>query len=112
MSKVLLERRMPQVQGDAFLARIFDSEVDFERLDFNLKEVTSSATWVKEAAAQNEAKRRGDSAASVFQRMQASPSMNISHAFEEDEKQGWTICCCQGESFTAPRSTHQKLHHT
>ena len=60
-----------QVQGDAFLARVFDNEDDFERLDFTLKEVTSSATWVKEAA-QNEAKRRGDQADSILHRMQVS----------------------------------------
>ena len=28
------------MQGDAFLARVFDNEDDFERLDFTLKEVT------------------------------------------------------------------------
>ncbi len=61
-----------QVQGDAFLARVFDNEDDFERLDFTLKEVTSSAPWVKEAAAQNEAKRKGDQADTILQRMQVS----------------------------------------
>ncbi|CAL5225626.1 g8481 [Coccomyxa viridis] len=60
-----------QVQGDAFLARVFDNEDDFERLDFTLKEVTSSAPWVKEAAAQNEAKRKGDQADTILQSMQA-----------------------------------------
>ncbi len=59
-----------QVQGDAFLARVFDNEDDFERLDFTLKEVTSSAPWVKEAAAQNEAKRKGDQADTILQSMQ------------------------------------------
>ena len=34
--------------------------------------MTSSATWVKEAAAQNEAKRRGDQADSILHRMQVS----------------------------------------
>lgn len=69
---------MLQVQGDAFLGRVFDNEDDFERLDFTLKEVTSSATWVQEAAAQNEAKRKGDSAESILQRMQASSKCNTS----------------------------------
>ena len=36
-----------QVHGDAFLARVFDNEDDFERLDFTLQEVSSSAPWVK-----------------------------------------------------------------
>ena len=59
-----------QVQGDAFLARVFDNEDDFERLDFTLREVASSAPWVKEAAAQNEAKMRGDGAGGLLRRMQ------------------------------------------
>jgi hypothetical protein len=36
-----------QVHGDAFLARVFDNEDDFERLDFTLREVSSSAAWVR-----------------------------------------------------------------
>ena len=59
-----------QVQGDAFLARVFDNEDDFERLDFTLKEVASSAPWVKDAAAQNEAKMKGEGAGSILRRMQ------------------------------------------
>lgn len=62
-----------QVQGDAFLARVFDNEDDFERLDFTLREVSSNSPWVKEAAAQNEAKRQGDGADSILRRMQARP---------------------------------------
>ena len=64
------------MQGDAFLARVFDNEDDFERLDFSLKEVTSSAPWVKEAAAQNEAKRKGDQADTILQRMQVTGKLN------------------------------------
>ena len=59
-----------QVQGDAFLARVFDNEDDFERLDFTLREVASSAPWVKEAAAQNEAKMKGEGAGGILRRMQ------------------------------------------
>lgn len=66
-----------QVQGDAFLARVFDNEDDFERLDFTLKEVTSSAPWVKEAAAQNEAKRKGDQADTILRRMQVTPTSSV-----------------------------------
>ena len=36
-----------QVQGDVFLARIFDNEDEFQRLDFTLREVSSGAPWVK-----------------------------------------------------------------
>ena len=63
------------MQGDAFLARVFDNEDNFERLDFTLREVASSAQWVKEAAAQNEAKMRGDGAGSILRRMQVEGSL-------------------------------------
>lgn len=36
-----------QVRGDAFLARIFDNDDAFKRLDFSLGDMTSSAAWVK-----------------------------------------------------------------
>ena len=36
-----------QVRGDAFLARIFDNDDAFDRLDFTLTDMTSSAGWVK-----------------------------------------------------------------
>ncbi|TYZ63192.1 hypothetical protein PybrP1_012941 [[Pythium] brassicae (nom. inval.)] len=38
--------RMIEVRGDAFIARIFDNDDDFERLDFRLSEVTMDAEWV------------------------------------------------------------------
>ena len=41
-----------------FVARVFDNEDDFKRLDFTLAEVSSSADWIKQAAAQNEKKRK------------------------------------------------------
>lgn len=50
---------MLQVKGDAFLARVYDNGDDFERRDFDLSEVSSSAVWVKAAAAQN-AQRRAE----------------------------------------------------
>lgn len=50
------------VCGDAFLARVMDSDAEFARLDLRLEEVSSSAPWVKAGAAQNAAKRAGESA--------------------------------------------------
>lgn len=47
-----------QVRGDVFVARVFDNEADFKRLDFNLSEISSSADWIRQAAAQNEKKRK------------------------------------------------------
>ena len=41
------DARAAQVRGDAFLARVRDSEEEFQRLDFTLREVSSSAPWVK-----------------------------------------------------------------
>ncbi|KAK9823016.1 hypothetical protein WJX81_007094 [Elliptochloris bilobata] len=68
--------RAMEVRGDAFLARVRDNEDEFERLDFTLREVSSSAPWVKEAAAQNERKRNAESAQAAFARMQAARPEN------------------------------------
>ena len=35
------------MRGDAFLARVRDNEEEFQRLDFTLREVSSSSAWVK-----------------------------------------------------------------
>lgn len=43
-----------EVRGDAFISRIFDNEDDFQRLDFSMSEMSSSADWVKEARRRNE----------------------------------------------------------
>jgi tetratricopeptide (TPR) repeat protein len=50
------------VCGDAFLARVMDSDAEFARLDLALDEVSSSAPWVKAAAAQNARKAASESA--------------------------------------------------
>ena len=48
-----------QVKGDAFLAKVFDDGQDgFERRDLGAQEVSSSAAWVKAAAAQNARKQQ------------------------------------------------------
>uniref|UniRef100_A0A7R9VTC5 Uncharacterized protein n=1 Tax=Chlamydomonas euryale TaxID=1486919 RepID=A0A7R9VTC5_9CHLO len=39
-----------EVRGDVFLARVFDNEKDFQRMDFTLSEMSSSASWVMQAA--------------------------------------------------------------
>lgn len=49
---------LPQVKGDAFLARVMDNGDDFDRLDLDLSEVSSSAAWVQQAQQQNERKRQ------------------------------------------------------
>ena len=40
-----------RVMGDAFIARIFDDDNDFKRLDFTLDECSSDAAWMKRAKA-------------------------------------------------------------
>uniref|UniRef100_K3WL03 MYND-type domain-containing protein n=1 Tax=Globisporangium ultimum (strain ATCC 200006 / CBS 805.95 / DAOM BR144) TaxID=431595 RepID=K3WL03_GLOUD len=39
--------KMIEVRGDAFIARVFDNDDDFERMDFRLSEVTMDADWIK-----------------------------------------------------------------
>ena len=59
-----------EVKGDAFLARVRDDGNDvFERLDFSLPDVSSSAAWVKQAEAQNRKKAEGESAAAAMKRL-------------------------------------------
>ena len=38
-----------RVMGDAFIARIFDDDNDFKRLDFTIDECSSDAAWMKRA---------------------------------------------------------------
>ncbi|KAJ0396369.1 hypothetical protein P43SY_007463 [Pythium insidiosum] len=44
--------RLIDVKGDAFLARIFDNDDDFVRMDFRLSEVSMDAEWIQTAKAQ------------------------------------------------------------
>lgn len=64
-------RACVQVHGDAWIARIFDNEDDFKRLDFKLSEVSSSAPWVKLAAQQMAVKMAGESAEAKMGRYQS-----------------------------------------
>lgn len=59
------------VCGDAFLARVMDSEAEFARLDLTLDEVSSSAPWVKAAADQNRRKAASESAEARLARARA-----------------------------------------
>ncbi|TMW57261.1 hypothetical protein Poli38472_003186 [Pythium oligandrum] len=44
--------KMVEVKGDAFIARVFDNDDDFVRLDFRLGEVTMDAEWIQLAKTQ------------------------------------------------------------
>ncbi|KAG2433668.1 hypothetical protein HXX76_008039 [Chlamydomonas incerta] len=60
-----------QVNGDVFLARLFDNDDAFVRLDLGLPEVTSSAAWVAAAAAQAARRmQQGDRAADFMAQLQ------------------------------------------
>ncbi|KAL4446282.1 hypothetical protein ABPG77_003089 [Micractinium sp. CCAP 211/92] len=59
------------VKGDAFLARVMDNGDDFDRLDLDLSEVSSSAAWVQQAQQQNERKRQQESGEALLERIRA-----------------------------------------
>lgn len=40
------------MRGDAFIARVYDDEDSFRRMDFTLPELASDAPWVKAAKQQ------------------------------------------------------------
>ena len=60
--------------GDAFIARIIDDEERFERHDFTLNEVSSSAKWVKRAFELNVAKKHNSG--DIQEQLRAMGGMN------------------------------------
>lgn len=59
------------VRGDAFLGRLFDNDDAFVRMDMGLSEVSSSAGWVQQAAAQAARRmQQGDRAKDFMDKMQ------------------------------------------
>ena len=61
-----------QVHGDAWIARFFDDEDGFRRLDFHLSEVSSAEQWVRTAKAQRDAKAHDRPAAEAFSQLAGS----------------------------------------
>ncbi|TDH74295.1 uncharacterized protein CCR75_001180 [Bremia lactucae] len=57
--------KMLEVKGDAFLARVFDNDDDFVRLDFRLMEVSGDAPWVQLAKSQSAATVAGTGGAAM-----------------------------------------------
>ena len=62
------------IVGDAFIARILDDDDRFERKDFTLAEVSSSAPWVKRAFELNVQKKQN--AGDVQEQLRAMGAMN------------------------------------
>jgi hypothetical protein len=60
-----------QVHGDAWMARFFDNEDDFKRLDFQLSEVSSGAPWVRTAKAQRDANAQAAPPAEAMRQLQS-----------------------------------------
>ena len=58
-----------QVHGDAWIARIFDNEDEFKRLEFRQSELSSSAPWIVLAKQQTLAKLRTESAETTIDRI-------------------------------------------
>lgn len=71
------------VKGDAFLARVMDNGDDFQRMDFNLSEMSSNAEWVKLAQEQAAAQREGESPESVLRRIGAVSSESAQTPIKE-----------------------------
>ena len=69
--------RPTDVKGDAFLARVMDDGENFDRMDFKISEVSSSAKWVQEAEKQAAAQRERESTESVMKRIGAANSGGI-----------------------------------
>ncbi|CAK4076789.1 unnamed protein product [Aphanomyces euteiches] len=65
--------KMLEVRGDAFIARVFDNDDSFVRMDFKLSEINSEAEWIKIARMQSN-KEDKPAAASPQERQCASPS--------------------------------------
>ena len=62
-----------EVRGDAFVARFFDDDDGFDRLDFTMSDLSSSAPWVAAAREFNTQKHlRGDSTEKAYERLVAS----------------------------------------
>lgn len=63
--------KLVQVRGDAFLARVLDNGDDFERRDFTLADLSSTAPWVAAAREKSAAAHGGASAEALFRQLQA-----------------------------------------
>lgn len=57
--------KMLEVKGDAFIARVFDDDDDFVRMDFRLSEVSGDALWVQAAKMQSAAAAAGKGGAAA-----------------------------------------------
>eukprot|EP00854_Cymbomonas_tetramitiformis_P025498 gene25498-31149_t len=68
------------VYGDCFVGRVFEDHDDFYRLNFLLKEVSSDAQWVQEAAKWNQAKATDTHAQEFMQSVGANPHLSAPKA--------------------------------
>mmetsp|Transcript_23178 Transcript_23178/g.72393 ORF Transcript_23178/g.72393 Transcript_23178/m.72393 type:complete len:216 (-) Transcript_23178:96-743(-) len=59
-----------QITGDTFVARVYETEEEFERRDFKVEELSSSSEWVRLASAIAAEKKKKDSPQVVMERMQ------------------------------------------
>ncbi|KAK2080672.1 hypothetical protein QBZ16_000526 [Prototheca wickerhamii] len=72
--------KLVQVRGDAFLARVLDNGDDFERRDFTLADLSSTAPWVAAAREKSAAAHGGASAEALFRQLQAGQGTTSSSA--------------------------------
>lgn len=71
-----------EVRGDAFIARVFDNGDDFQRLDFGLEEVSSSAAWVGQARETSRRKEREERPEQVWQQIKERSAGQSAHVQE------------------------------
>ncbi|KAF0685971.1 Aste57867_22223 [Aphanomyces stellatus] len=93
--------KMLEVRGDAFIARIFDNDDAFVRMDFKLSEINADAEWFKVAMTQN---TKQGATSSSSDRQCASPSCS---------SKGVHRCSrCQSEFYCsqACQKSHWRVH--
>ncbi|RHZ26115.1 hypothetical protein DYB37_006081 [Aphanomyces astaci] len=66
--------KMLEVRGDAFIARLFDNDDAFVRLDFTLSEINADAEWIKIAQRQSSGNSQSAPSVAASGRQCASPS--------------------------------------
>ncbi|ETW10080.1 hypothetical protein H310_00466 [Aphanomyces invadans] len=94
--------KMLEVRGDAFIARIFDNDDAFVRLDFNLSELNADAEWLK--VAQRQSQNVSTPVSATTGRQCASPSCS---------SKGVHRCSrCQSEYYCsqACQKSHWRVH--
>lgn len=74
--------------GDAFIAKVRETDEEFERMDFSLSEVSSDASWMKEARSHNQQKTYQRPAEDILKELQKKPKIEAPSPEEEERQKG------------------------